>query len=52
MNTFYFNTRVMATTINDIKNDLSLSPSHGNHKYMVEKFEIAIENNSLEVNYS
>lgn len=40
------------TTIEDIKKDLNLPSSHNNYKYIIEKMEIAVENNSLEIYFS
>jgi len=35
----------LATTIEDIEKDLNLPSNHGNHKLLIDKFLLAIDNN-------
>ena len=48
----FFSNDTAATTIRDIKNDLSLPIKHRNFINLIECIEIAVEDKSLTINFS
>jgi hypothetical protein len=49
----FFDSDTLATTIGNIKADLSMPSNHPNHKLMVEMFELAIDlNGEMEIYFS